>query len=84
MTVGAAVECGHGFVGRADLYLHEVRALVSALLAALWYRGLAGTYPRVFPTENVVYLFSLELHGLLKSLLHDENVGARLAIEAEI
>ncbi len=84
MTVRAAVECGHGFVGRADLYLHEVCALVTALLATFRDRGLARTYPRVFPSENVVYLLSLELHSLLKCLLHDENIWARLAVEAEI
>ncbi len=84
VAVGTAVERCHGLVGRAYLYLHKVCALMPAFLAPLGHCGLARAHPRIFTSQNVVYLLSLKLHGFLKGLLDDENVRTGLAVEAKI
>ena len=83
-AVDAPEEYGHGFVGRADLYLHKVGFLVPALLATFLNSRLLGSNECIFTSQNIIDLFPIQLHLVLEGLLDDEYVGARLAIEAEV
>lgn len=81
-ALGTLVEGGHGFVGRADLDLHEVGARAGA--AGALGVNLVYVFPGLLASEHVVHFFPLQLHLLLELLVEHEDVGARLAEEAEV
>lgn len=77
-----SLERGHGLVSRTDLHLSEVRAVTLLTLRAVGWMSapsnrakltirLVHILPRVFSSENIVYLLALQMrpHG---DLLRDD------------
>ena len=84
-TLRALEERRHRFVGRADLNLFEVGAIVLAVMEVDTLHGrLIYVLPSVSATKHVVDLLSLQSHFVLELLLYNEYVGASFAVESEI
>ena len=75
VRVAAAVEGGHGFVGRSCLQLHEVRAQVFALRALLV--RLLSVLPRLLVREHFVHLLHDWVLAADDALADAERVGTR-------
>ena len=83
-AIDTAEENRHRFVSGANLNFHEIRLFVPTLSTTLLNSSFLRTYKRIFSTEHIVHLFSVEMHLVFKGLLDHEYVGTGLAIEAEV
>ena len=83
-TLRALIECGHGFVGRPDLYLHEVCFRMTALRATTLHCRLVHVLPGLRASKHIIYFLSLQVHLLLEGLVDNEDIGTSFAVEAEI
>lgn len=57
---------------------------MAALLAPLLHGGFLRAHESILATEHVIHLLAIELHLILEGLIHYEDVGAGLAVEAEV
>ena len=80
-----SVEDGLWLVTRPDLELLEVGTVTATVLhvGALYLR-LVYVLPGLSSSEDIVDIFSVEEHLVLKLGLDSEHVGAGLAIEPEV
>jgi len=73
----APIKRRHGLIRRPNLHLNKESLHVVAIRASR--RRPIRSRPSVFPTEDIIYLFPLQLHGLADFLGDGRNVGAGLA-----
>ena len=57
---------------------------MAALTTPFLNRRLLSTYERIFSSEYIIHLFSVEMHLIFEGLLHHEDVRARFTVEAEV
>ena len=80
-TKRAPIKRRHGLIRRPNLHLNKESLHVVAIRAR-GRRAIRGR-PGVFPTEDIIHLFPLQLHGLADFLGKGRNVGAGLATKPE-
>jgi hypothetical protein len=83
-AIHTSEEYGHGLVSGSNLYFHEIRLFVAALTTSFLNRRLFCSYERIFSSEYIIHLFSVEMHLVFKGLLHHKDVGAGFAVKAEV
>ena len=84
-ALGALEEGGHGLVRTPNLYHNEHGlGVVAGRLVRAQDGGLGRILPVVFAAEHIVDLLALEVQLRFELLIDFEDVGTRLAEEAEL